>query len=724
MNCIESTEKKGLLATETTPLPTLDGYEILGRIGQGGMGEVFLARQIALKRDVAIKFLRPDALGRGNGLLERFHREATLMASVSDPHIVPIHNFGTESGRPFLVMDYLPGGDLRARLTPGEPMPLDRVARLLTPISGALVRLHDRGIIHRDLKPENILIRGECDPMLTDFGIAVLRESMGTLTGTQIGIGTPGYTAPEQQFGTGKVDERADQYAVAALAYELTTGYAPVGLFRPPSSRNQAIVPEIDAAILRGLADEPESRFPTLREFQQALVGAIEAAANRPVARTSTAGVGRRAIGFAAILLIGIGSIAIWKALPNQPAHLPLPENPSPPKVEPEAIDVKPSDTLVPILTRQLDLKLATLSDDLPITKDEWNVAVEDLFGHGPLAKAIERWIGDRAYFIWLDRRGSDQENWSQAVDEFRFGGGLDEVIRATIGVRAAEIHQGLGSPDGHDLEHWLRARSELIVEGAILPAEFRGECGLTLRLCPGRLTAKGLEPGHYLGEHEVTVAEFRRFAEASDYLSTAEVEGQARDFDIESRRYEPVPDAYWAEPGYRTPRLDDHPVVQVSYRDAVAYCAWLTESENLPYRLPDESEWLAAATEPGQIEASPLSREQLDRTAWYLGNSGGRPHSVGTKSVGPLGFVDLLGNVAEWCEYSGETADRDPNQRPIRGGSWLTEPSQVTPDRSVLVDSTMTFSAIGFRVALPTKIFNPEAAEIPSSVEPEASIR
>jgi serine/threonine protein kinase len=252
--------------------PTVPGCEILRPLKEGGMGKVYLARQEALNRLVCVKVLSiPD--GEDAGVWRsRFHREAELLAKVSHPHILPIFGFGTTdgSGLPFLVTEYVEGGDLRQLMTPGQPLPGGQARAILRQIGDALIYLHSRGILHRDLKPENVLMTGDGQIKVGDLGIAVEQAKAGVLTGSDRGLGTVGYISPEQQYALG-VDERADQYSLAALSYELLAGRRPLGLFPPPSRLNTRLSRELDAAILRGLSEEPKDRFASVRDFMAAL---------------------------------------------------------------------------------------------------------------------------------------------------------------------------------------------------------------------------------------------------------------------------------------------------------------------------------------------------------------------------------------------------------------------------------------------------------------------
>jgi formylglycine-generating enzyme required for sulfatase activity len=257
--------------------PGVPGYEITRLIGLGGMGEVYLARQVTLNRLVAIKFLTRTAGDPPDEYEARFRREAELMGQVSHSNVVTIFDYGAVDGRPYLVMEYVEGGDLRSKMVPDVPMPVGEIRAIMKPVVKAVEYLHSHGIVHRDIKPENILMPLEEAPKVSDFGIAVLDFTMGSLTRTGRPLGTPGYVAPEQQYGL-KVDTRADQFSLAALCYELSTGRKPLGAFPPPDKLNPKLGPKASAVILKGLSEDPTDRFETIGEFGEALDQALEAA--------------------------------------------------------------------------------------------------------------------------------------------------------------------------------------------------------------------------------------------------------------------------------------------------------------------------------------------------------------------------------------------------------------------------------------------------------------
>ena len=248
--------------------PQVPGYEMLRLLGQGGMGKVYLAQQQALKRLVCVKVLSIPEGEDADLCRAMFAREAELLASVSHPHILSVFDFGTTAdlNLPFLVTEYIEEGDLRKRMSKGHAMPIDRVRSILSQVGKALEFLHGKGIIHRDLKPENILMPTDAECKVGDFGLAVMQDKAGLLTRSIRGLGTPGYVSPEQQYGL-KIDERTDQYSLAALGYELLTGRRPLGQFLPPSRHNVQLPRELDLVILRGLAEEPRDRYPSVAAF-------------------------------------------------------------------------------------------------------------------------------------------------------------------------------------------------------------------------------------------------------------------------------------------------------------------------------------------------------------------------------------------------------------------------------------------------------------------------
>lgn len=280
-------------------------YAIEGEIGRGGMGVVFLARDLALKRRVAIKVLPPELAFR-HEIKTRFMREAQTAARLSHPHIVPIHAVGDEGGLVYFVMGYVDGESLAGRLRRRHTLPAEEVRRITKETADALGMAHAMGIIHRDIKPDNILLEGtRRRVMVTDFGIAkaLSQAGPGTLTGTGIAIGTPHYMSPEQAAGEREIDARSDLYALGVVAFEMATGDLPfhaptvpgilmkhISEVAPDIKQGRTDLPDdLAVCIMRCLEKDPTARWPTA----ESLVRALESRTAGPYQPPAAAG-GRR----------------------------------------------------------------------------------------------------------------------------------------------------------------------------------------------------------------------------------------------------------------------------------------------------------------------------------------------------------------------------------------------------------------------------------------------
>src|ERR1700722_2459585 len=211
------------------PGKKLDGYEVLGLLGAGGMGEVYRARDPVLKREVAIKVL-PSFVSQDPDRLRRFEQEAQAAAALNHPNILAVHRFGIFEGAPYLVSELLEGETLRQQLERG-PLPVRKAIDYGVQIAHGLAAAHDKGIVHRDLKPENLFVTKNGRIKILDFGLAKLVQrdlsgdetTMTHRTDPGMMMGTVGYMSPEQVRGVA-VDHRADIFAFGAILYEMLTG--------------------------------------------------------------------------------------------------------------------------------------------------------------------------------------------------------------------------------------------------------------------------------------------------------------------------------------------------------------------------------------------------------------------------------------------------------------------------------------------------------------------
>jgi serine/threonine protein kinase len=261
-------------------------YRIERLLGRGGMGAVYLAHELALDRDVAIKVLPPERAG-SREVRERFRREARTAARLSHPNIVPLYTFGEVAGLVYFVMGYVAGESLAARLQTRGPVDADEARILLAAICDALDYAHRQGIVHRDIKPDNILLDAASGtPLLTDFGIAKAAAADTQLTTVGQLMGTPDYMSPEQASGISEIGPRSDLYSLGVLAYELVSGRRPFGgattvdalmqrLTQEPQPL-RVVAPDVDgdfaAAINRCLQRDPALRWPDARSLRETLM--------------------------------------------------------------------------------------------------------------------------------------------------------------------------------------------------------------------------------------------------------------------------------------------------------------------------------------------------------------------------------------------------------------------------------------------------------------------
>ena len=258
-------------------------YKIERMLGKGGMGAVFLAHDLTLEREVAIKVLPPD-ISMDAQIVKRFQQEAKTSAKLDHTNIIPIYRVESEGGLNYFVMKYIAGTSLEDVLDQKQPLSIDYIQRVLWEGACALGHAHQRGVVHRDVKPANIMFDHDGRVMLTDFGISKALQAASGFTGTGMIIGTPHYMAPEQAKGA-TVDGRADQYSLGVVGYRMITGELPYTgdsvhtiLYKhifeevPSVAAKRGDVPGfLTAAIARALSKEPEQRFGTMEEFATAV---------------------------------------------------------------------------------------------------------------------------------------------------------------------------------------------------------------------------------------------------------------------------------------------------------------------------------------------------------------------------------------------------------------------------------------------------------------------
>jgi serine/threonine protein kinase len=272
-----------------------DTYRLTRVVASGAMGSVYEGQHLRLGQRVAVKVMLRELVASRESLA-RFRREAEVTSRIGHPHIVHVFDFGeAPGGEPYLVMEFLEGEALDRRIERLGRLPLEMVRHIVRQTAAALEAAHAQGVVHRDLKPANVILLqqpGATDFVkVVDFGISKVKAATTRITRTSMLIGTPEYMSPEQAGGhSDEVDHWSDQWALAAMTYQMLSGQPPFGaedvralLFQvvindppPLSSRVTDLAPGIEAVVMRGLAKKPADRFPSITAFARALDGKAE----------------------------------------------------------------------------------------------------------------------------------------------------------------------------------------------------------------------------------------------------------------------------------------------------------------------------------------------------------------------------------------------------------------------------------------------------------------
>jgi hypothetical protein len=285
-------------------------YRIIEQLGQGGMATVFKAYHAALDRYVAIKVLHP-AFKEEPNFLSRFQREARVVARLEHPNIVPIYDFAEHKGQPYLVMKFIEGQTLKARLNE-KPLTKEEAVEIVDAVGGALAYAHKQGVLHRDVKPSNVLLSPDGSIYLADFGLARMAQAGASTLSKDVMLGTPQYISPEQGQGVSDLDQGTDIYSFGVLLYEMVVGRVPFNADTPfsiihdhiytplplPSTLNPNVPQVVERVLLKSLAKDRKDRFENVEQqviaFRKAVVegeGAfLETKAVQPAAEDGSRG--------------------------------------------------------------------------------------------------------------------------------------------------------------------------------------------------------------------------------------------------------------------------------------------------------------------------------------------------------------------------------------------------------------------------------------------------
>ena len=623
------------------PGDTLSHYRVIALVGAGGMGEVYKAEDLRLKRPVALKVLTP-ALSDNPDAKQRLIAEAQAVSALDHPNICTIHEIDeTPDGRVFLAMAFYEGETLSKRIARGT-IPVPQALDIIAQVTRAIAAAHDAGIIHRDIKPANIHLSEAGRVKLLDFGIAKLRDQTG-LTRTGTTLGTAAYMAPEHIAGQA-IDERADVWSLGVVLHELLAGVRPFdgdnvfAIMRavaedrpcPLSSVRPDVPPALDAVVERALQKRPADRYPSAHRLLEDL-DALRAPSTQPAVAPVTnvvavrpAPFGSRAIvsGVAALAVVALaGGWFVTRSMRARDTQRVVAEIQA--LVEGERfaeafrrLHSLPPDVLEdPAVARLqqnffLPLTIHTDPEDADIYVKGYNEPAADWLhlGRTPLQTR-----GSTDFFRWRAAKAG------YATFEGSASGAYD--IRFTLS------------------------------QSGIVPVDVVPVPG-------GPLESGGRVPDFLIDRFEVTNQAFKQFVDAGGYRDAAHwtqpfvKEGRTLTFDQAAPEFRdttgrPGPST-WELGSYQDGK-DDWPVSGISWYEAAAYAHFVGRS------LPTVHHWRLAA-----------QQSIFSHILEWSNFSGKGPARVGEyPGIGPLGTYDMAGNVKEWC--ANEVGDR----RYILGGAW-----------------------------------------------------
>ena len=713
----------------------LGEYRILQVLGRGGMGVVFRAEDPQLRRQVALKVMKPS-IAASKSAKDRFLREAQFTASIEHDHIVHIYQVGEDRGVPFIAMPFLRGESLKTRLEREGRLQQSEVVRIGKEVAAGLSAAHDRGLIHRDIKPDNIWIEEKTGrAKILDFGLVRSVSDDAELTQSGMVLGTPKYMAPEQAQGQ-NVDHRCDLFSLGSVLYHLATGKPAfegnnltatlMAVVHHEPKPIEKVSPDIDpklAALITELVQKAREQRPQSADAVSQRLAEIERTLQRPPeVSADTAETLVDDLRPSTGLFQGITTEAVSIVTQSTVRRTP----PRPPKTNKLAICAGAGGLLlilgILIITiRNKDGKETTIRvqdgvvADVDVQPGSTVTIREEVTQSHPssilnpkanipnTATGWQEWPTDAPAPAVVPFDAAQAKQHQQAWADYLK---LPVEYTNSIGIKFRLI------PPGECMIGSTMDEIEPVLRGISPDDTHWREC--VISEVPRHLVI--LTKPRYLAMYEVTQSEYQLLMGTNPSL------------------YAPTGShAVYAEK-LKDLNTSRHPVENVSWNNAVEFCECLNQREKHTscylqsketvqfiegsgYRLPTNAEWefaCRAGTTTRYWFGN--SQEQLDEAGWYLGNSNNRTHPVGELKANPFAICDLYGSVWEWTQdrwtqqYYSQLKNKtavDPmgpssngHQFVIRGGQCTDPPSSC---RSSYRDTNLPFdnSGIGFRLSL-----------------------
>ena len=619
---------------------TFAGFEVVAKLGQGGMGAVYKARQPLLDRFVALKVMSQQLSG-DPAYVARFIREAASAAKLSHPNMVQVYSAGEQGGVYYIVMEFVEGESLHDRLLhAGHLDPIQAIAITLYVAQALQVAWNKAHLIHRDIKPDNIFLSKDGEVKVGDLGLAKsVTEGATEMTQSGVMMGSPHYMSPEQARASKETDFRTDIYSLGCTLYQLLTGTTPyqaddvVGLIlkhvTEPTPDLQAILPSCPPALValvgKMMAKDRNQRHASYEELVAELWQVSDVVQQALSAAT-----------------------AVITPIPVETAATPPPT-----------------------------VKQTVVSESKSVIRNS-----RFLVG-GTIAVGVLLLTGLCLWSLWKKPSSQDSNTPSlqHSISPAAALQLLGNVFTNSVGAEMVYIPPGefmLGSTKEEQAWALANGRPEEEVKR-------EGEA-------PRKAT---IRQGFWMGRTEVTVGQWKQFMQETGYQTDGEKNGES---------YVPVPGKLvlkkgvnWRNPDFGFEMQDDHPVSCISWNDAVAFCEWLTEQERkagkLPggmvVRLPTEAEWEYACRAGRQTKFwwGDSKEDGKGRLNWSGKDDGfefvAPVDSYDMRGRNRLGLADMLGNVSEWCldEFDATQAHEDlwtgnPGARVLRGGSFPSNPA------------------------------------------------